>query len=195
MAENTEALTAIQEDIQDQAGMVTRQIQSEVQQLQDEEIHFFSESLQKETGHYEEKEISELELLQATKTSQAKLKIKRDLLAQRQAMASELFNHVADELKAFAASEAYADFMEKKLDKHASLIRKPGTCTVREQDAALMREILKRRGYPQAVETVYLEFGGWRFMCPSEGFEIDETLDNALRNQKEWFQNNSGFTL
>ena len=43
MAENTEALTAIQEDIQDQAGMVTRQIQSEVQQLQDEEIHFFSE--------------------------------------------------------------------------------------------------------------------------------------------------------
>ena len=58
MAENTEALTAIQEDIQDQAGMVTRQIQSEVQQLQDEEIHFFSESLQKETGHYEEKEIS-----------------------------------------------------------------------------------------------------------------------------------------
>ena len=91
MAEKTEALTAILEDIQDQAGLVTDQIHAEVQQLQDEEIHFFTESLHKETGHYEEKEISELELLQATKTSQAKLKIKRDLLAQRQAMASELF--------------------------------------------------------------------------------------------------------
>ena len=100
MAEKTEALTAILEDIQDQAGLVTDQIHAEVQQLQDEEIHFFTESLHKETGHYEEKEISELELLQATKTSQAKLKIKRDLLAQRQAMASELFDSVADELKA-----------------------------------------------------------------------------------------------
>ena len=72
MAEKTEALTAILEDIQDQAGLVTDQIHAEVQQLQDEEIHFFfTESLHKETGHYEEKEISELELLQATKTSQA----------------------------------------------------------------------------------------------------------------------------
>ena len=94
--------------------MVTDQIHSEVQQLQDEEIHFFTESLHKETGHYEEKEISELELLQATKTSQAKLKIKRDLLAQRQAMAAELFDHVADALKAFVASSAYADLLEDR---------------------------------------------------------------------------------
>lgn len=107
--------------------MVTDQIHAEVQQLQDEEIHFFTESLHKETGHYEEKEISELELLQATKTSQAKLKIKRDLLAQRQAMASELFDSVADELKAFAASSAYADLLEKKLDKHAKIAGKAGT--------------------------------------------------------------------
>ena len=195
MAEKTEALTAILEDIQDQAGLVTDQIHSEVQQLQDEEIHFFTESLHKETGHYEEKEISELELLQATKTSQAKLKIKRDLLAQRRAMAAELFDHVADALKAFVASSAYADLLEKKLDKHAKIAGKAGTFIVREQDEALMREILKRKGFSQPVETAYLEFGGWRFMCPSEGFEIDETLDNALRNQKEWFQNNSGFTL
>ena len=47
MAEKTEALTAILEDIQDQAGLVTDQIHSEVQQLQDEEIHFFTESLHK----------------------------------------------------------------------------------------------------------------------------------------------------
>ena len=195
MAEKTEALTAILEDIQDQAGLDTDQIQAEVQQLQEEEIHYFTQSLHKETGHYEEKEISELELLQATKTSQAKLKIKRDLLAQRQAMAAELFAGVADELKAFAASPAYAEFLEKKLDKHVRIADKDGTFIVREQDATLMGEILKRRGFQQPVETVYLEFGGWRFACPSEGFEIDETLDNALRNQKEWFQNNSGFTL
>ena len=133
MAEKTEALTAILEDIQDQAGWVTDQIHSEVQQLQDEEIHFFTESLHQETGHYEEKEISELELLQATKTSQAKLKIKRDLLAQRQAMAAELFDHVADALKAFVASSAYADLLEKKLDKHAKIAGKAGTFMVRER--------------------------------------------------------------
>ena len=92
-------------------------------------------------------------------------------------------------------SSAYADLLEKKLDKHAKIAGKAGTFIVREQDEALMREILKRKGFSQPVETAYLEFGGWRFMCPSEGFEIDETLDNALRNQKEWFQNNSGFTL
>ena len=33
MAEKTEALTAILEDIQDQAGLVTDQIHAEVQQL------------------------------------------------------------------------------------------------------------------------------------------------------------------
>lgn len=195
MAENTEALGMIKMDIQDQAELVITQIQAEVKQIQEEEIHFFSDSLAKEVEHYREKEISELELLQATKTSQAKLKIKRDLLARRQAMAEALFSEVAAALDQFAAGSDYPKFLAEKLAKHADLNTREGYFTVREADTELMQKLLAKSGLKQPLRTEALRFGGFKFISLSEGIEIDETLDNAVRAQKEWFQNNSGFTL
>ena len=140
-------------------------------------------------------EIGELKLLQATKTSQAKLKINRDLLGRRQAMAAELFDEVRRRLQQFAAGEQYAQFLEKKLQSLPQLKDKNGTFVVRKEDEALMGQLLNKLGYAQLVQTGDLPLGGFRFLCPEEGFEMDETLENAVKMQKEWFQNHSGFTL
>ena len=99
MTERTEAFRMITADIEDQAGLVTNQIQAEVRQMEEEEIQYFTVLTKKETENYREREIGELKLLQATKTSQAKLKINRDLLGRRQAMAAELFDEVRRRLQ------------------------------------------------------------------------------------------------
>ena len=189
MTERTEAFRMITADIEDQAGLVTNQIQAEVRQMEEEEIQYFTVLTKKETENYREREIGELKLLQATKTSQAKLKINRDLLGRRQAMAAELFDEVRRRLQQFAAGEQYAQFLEKKLQSLPQLKDKNGTFVVRKEDEALMGQLLNKLGYAQPVQTGDLPLGGFRFLCPGEGFEMDETL------QKEWFQNHSGFTL
>ena len=195
MTERTEAFRMITADIEDQAGLVTNQIQAEVRQMEEEEIEYFTVLTKKETENYREREIGELKLLQATKTSQAKLKINRDLLGRRQAMAAELFDEVRRRLQQFAAGEQYAQFLEKKLQSLPQLKDKNGTFVVRKEDEALMGQLLNKLGYAQPVQTGDLPLGGFRFLCPEEGFEMDETLENAVKMQKEWFQNHSGFTL
>lgn len=195
MTERTEAFRMITADIEDQAGLVTNQIQAEVRQMEEEEIQYFTVLTKKETENYREREIGELKLLQATKTSQAKLKINRDLLGRRQAMAAELFDEVRRRLQQFAAGEQYAQFLEKKLQSLPQLKDKNGTFVVRKEDEALMGQLLNKLGYAQPVQAGDLPLGGFRFLCPEEGFEMDETLENAVKMQKEWFQNHSGFTL
>ena len=195
MTERTEAFRMITADIEDQAGLVTNQIQAEVRQMEEEEIQYFTVLTKKETENYREREIGELKLLQATKTSQAKLKINRDLLGRRQAMAAELFDEVRRRLQQFAAGVQYAQFLEKKLQSLPQLKDKNGTFVVRKEDEALMGQLLNKLGYAQPVQTGDLPLDGFRFLCPEEGFEMDETLENAVKKQKEWFQNHSGFTL
>ena len=195
MTERTEAFRMITADIEYQDGLVNNQIQAEVRQMEEEEIQYFTVLTKKETENYREREIGELKLLQATKTSQAKLKINRDLLGRRQAMAAELFDEVRRRLQQFAAGEQYAQFLEKKLQSLPQLKDKNGTFVVRKEDEALMGQLLNKLGYAQPVQTGDLPLGGFRFLCPEEGFEMDETLENAVKMQKEWFQNHSGFTL
>lgn len=195
MAEKAEAFQAILEDIQDQAGLVINQIKDEVEQMQQEEISFFKESLNKETGHFCEKEMSELLLLSATKTSQAKLKIKRDLLSVRQEMVAQLFSSVEKELQEFVASSEYSQLLETKLLAHPEWLKMTGSFTVRQEDVELMKKLVKKNSFNHEVNVGAIKLGGFKFISNDEGIELDETLDNAVRTQKEWFQNHSGFTL
>lgn len=194
MMKENEALEIIEKDVQEQVNLVIDQINYEVKNMEEDQINFFKEGLRKEIETYKEKELNELRLFAATQASQNKLKTKRDLLHLRTQLVNQLFDQVKSKLVAFVASNDYVKFLEKKIDALGN-IDDNGYFEVRKVDVAIITEILKKKNCQCKVVETLIQLGGFRYVNPNKGFEVDDTLDFSLQNEMTWFQNNSGFTI
>ena len=91
-------LRKIQEDVNSNASLVKELVQSETDSLHDDQLSFYKEGLKKETDTYLEKELSELRLYAATKSSRDKMDTKKKLLALRQHLSNALFDEVRNKI-------------------------------------------------------------------------------------------------
>ena len=66
---------------------------------------------------------------------------------------------------------------------------------IRKEDEALFKEILKELNLNINVKFEHFNIGGFLLVDEKNGFEYDLSLDSKLKEQKIWFQNNSGFTF
>lgn len=179
-----------------QADYIINGIKMEVEAQRQEEIGEYKEELQSDINAYTEKELNELRLAAATQESQAKLKIKRDLLLVRSELVEQLFNEVRNDLLKFRNGKEYPEFLAKKLAKIASMTQlEDGYIEVREKDAEIIKDCLKEMKAVCEVKSAAIELGGIRFHSDKNKIEMDETLDAALASQMTWFQNHSGFTI
>ncbi|SJZ94388.1 V-type ATP synthase subunit E [Anaerorhabdus furcosa] len=194
MMKEKETLEIIESDVREQVNLVIDQINYEVKNMEEDQINFFKEGLKKEIETYKEKELNELRLFAATQASQNKLKTKRDLLHLRTQLVDQLFDDVKNKLTAFVESADYTKFIEKKIEQLGE-IDHDGYFEVRKEDVSLLTEILKKKNCQCKVEETLIQLGGFRYVNPNKGFEIDNTLDFSLQNEMTWFQNNSGFTI
>ena len=109
-------LRKIQEDVNSNASLVKELVQSETDSLHDDQLSFYKEGLKKETDTYLEKELSELRLYAATKSSRDKMDTKKKLLALRQHLSNALFDEVRNKLQQFRSSADYATYLKSRLD-------------------------------------------------------------------------------
>ncbi|MEG3058495.1 V-type ATP synthase subunit E [Anaerorhabdus sp.] len=189
-----EALEIIESDVHEQVQLVIDQINYEVKNMEEDQINFFKEGLRKEIETYKEKELNDLRLFAATQASQNKLKTKRDLLHLRTQLVTQLFDDVKSKLVSFVNSSDYSNFLEKRIEQLGA-IDTDGYFEVRKEDTALLTEILKKHNCQCKVVETLIQLGGFRYVNPNKGYEVDNTLDFSLQNEMTWFQNNSGFTI
>ena len=81
-------LKEIDRDVSSNAGLVQSLVEGETKSLRDDQIAFYKEALKKETDTYLEKELSDLRLYAATKSSRDKMNTKKKLLSLRQSYSS-----------------------------------------------------------------------------------------------------------
>ncbi|MEG0077108.1 V-type ATP synthase subunit E [Anaerorhabdus sp.] len=194
MMKEKEALEIIESDVHEQVQLVIDQINYEVKNMEEDQINFFKEGLRKEIETYKEKELNDLRLFAATQASQNKLKTKRDLLHLRTQLVTQLFDDVKSKLVSFVNSSDYSNFLEKRIEQLGA-IDTDGYFEVRKEDTALLTEILKKHNCQCKVVETLIQLGGFRYVNPNKGYEVDNTLDFSLQNEMTWFQNNSGFTI
>lgn len=186
-------LAKIEEDVNSNASLVKELVQSETDSLRDDQLSFYREGLKKETDTYLEKELSDLRLYAATKSSRDKMDTKKKLLALRQELADSLFESVREKLKEFRSSSDYTKYLKSHLDSLE--VTSGGEFLCAEEDVATMQSLLAEKGYKNPVQKDYLSLGGFKYHDESLGTEYTCSLEESLENEMEWFRNHSGFKL
>lgn len=191
--EEEKILKKIEEDVNSNAELVRNAVEGETEALREDQISFYRESLKKETETYLEKELSDLQLYAATKSSKDKMETKKKLLTLRQNLVERLFNDVRTDLKQFSASQDYEDWMRKHLAQID--ISESGIFSCKKEDQKLLKKLLVEKGLKNSIETAYLEIGGFLYRDESQMMEYSCSLDEKLKEQEEWFRSHSGFKV
>lgn len=186
-------LTAIEEDVKSNASLVRKTVEEETDHLRSDQLTFFKEGLKKETETYLEKELAELRLYAATKSSKDKMDTKKKLLALRTSYTDELFSEVRNDLKEFVKSDDYAEYLRRSLSEVE--VNPSGIFLCREEDIDLLRKILGEKGYTNTVKAEPMEIGGFVYRDEEAGIECSCRLGDRLADQREWFRNHSGFKV
>lgn len=186
-------IDTIDADIRSNADLVTDLVKQETENLRNDQISYFKAGLKKETDTYLEKELSDLRLYTATKSSTAKLDTKKKLLNKRMELTDELFNDVKEEVKKFANSADYKNYIVRNLKK--APVTKTGYFMVRKEDESLMKECLANSGFNHEIQVAYLPLGGFRYVDEANRMEYSCDLNEKAEEQFQWFRDHSGFQV
>ena len=188
-----ELLKAIDQDVRSHAEIVTKRVNEETDSMMEDQIGFYKEGLKKETDTYLEGELNDLRLYAATESSRAKMDTKKKLLEMRTSLTEDLMHEVKVELKAFAKTPEYEEYLKRHLDTQK--VSADGYFEVRENDVELMKKILKEKGLNNEVHGVYFSIGGFRYVDEKIGLEYSCALEGKRQEQFQWFRDHSGFKV
>jgi len=187
-------IISIEDDVNDKANLLIDRINEEIEYLRNKSLKKYKAHLDQEINAYRENELDELKLATASSISLSKLENKRNLLKLREEYVESIFNELDSKVINFVSSDKYNDYLSKCLDKYDVDYSK-GVFLVKEDDVKLITNILKEKEINSEVKAVYLRLGGFKFESKELSILIDESLDSRIENQKEWFQENSGFII
>ncbi len=188
-----EILKKIDEDVSSNADLIRTQVETENENLHQDQLSFFKEGLKKETDTYLEKELAEQRFFAATKTSTDKMNTKKKLLALRQSLSDELFNDVRSDLKKFTKSAEYETWLRDRL-REVPLSR-TGYFLAREEDMDLLKKLLAEIHCDLEVKKGYPEIGGFVYADVENSVEYSCTLGEKLKEAGEWFRNHAEFYI
>jgi len=152
---------------------------------------------EEEAAVFKEQELHELRGNLIQNESQAKWKVKHDLLKRRAELVDALFEDVQNDLKTFVGGMEYEGYNReqlKKLGERGDLGK--ATLLVRFRDIELFKKIVRDLALDYEVSVGELiHIGGFLLVSENKRLEIDDTFDNRLHSQREWFFNHSKLVL
>ena len=129
--------------------------------------------------------------------SESHIERTKKLIEKRDEYVKAIFEKAHEELVAFTKSADYASFMESKIKKVADDFKDSHSIMyVSAKDLAMKADLVKAFGQDIDVEASDdITIGGFIIENKESSLVVDETLDFALNNQKEWFNKNSGLII
>ena len=117
-------------------------------------------------------------------------------MQKRNELTAEIFNACEAQVTAFADSKDYPEYLRKQAAKLGGHPHTGACLYVREEDMRHEQLIREAFAQPCRVEKdSAIRCGGIRLECAEEGIVIDDTFDNALAEEKDWFFSNSGLFI
>jgi vacuolar-type H+-ATPase subunit E/Vma4 len=187
-------IISIEDDVNDKANLLIDRINQEIEYLRNKSLKKYKAKLEQEIDAYRENELDELKLATASEISVSKLENKKNLLKLREKYVVDIFDLLDKKVIEFKKSEKYYKCMLKCLENY-NLDYTKGFFLVKEEDKDFFENLLKEKNINSAVKADYIRLGGFKFESTELSILIDETLDSRVENQREWFQENSGFII
>ncbi|MDL2327145.1 V-type proton ATPase subunit E [Ruminococcaceae bacterium OttesenSCG-928-A11] len=127
--------------------------------------------------------------------SMALQQARQALLHHRTELVDGLFDDVEKQLAAFAKGPGYREWLLKRLNALAETAQKGDNAKVyvRKEDICLEKELKTAIDAAEVIEDEAIRLGGAKVQCGQLLYDL--TLDDALWEEKERFEETSGMTL
>lgn len=144
-----------------------------------------------------EKELAELSSKASLDLSNENVEKTKQLVEKRNEYVANIFEDAKQKLLAFVDGSQYQEYLLNKLNKMNTLYSfEKAILYVKQKDLGLKDMLVKAYGKPVSVEVSdQIVIGGFLLEDKVLNIVVNETLDFALENQKDWFYQHSGFMI
>ena len=196
MLSNQEKLLEFQKSIQRELSEQIATIDREIEQYRTAQSQAIEDEVYNDCYRMIQKAVANMNLHFTTERSQQLSELKRSLLLRRDEYAGEIFGVVRQKLLEYTGGTEYPAYLRRKLEKiRQEYSPSHPVIRIREQDMALQNVF--GDVFPGcSLETdEEITLGGFILEEPGKSYIINESLDNILEEQKEWFYSNSGLRV
>lgn len=192
-----ELLNYFQKEINAEVEKEITEIEAETKRLREEAYAKLEATSQREANEKAEKEINELVLANAKEISRMQTKINKQLISKRQELQNAIFDACKKKLVEFTQTKAYQEWVNQKIAKiDASMLDGQTEISFSQRDQQLAKQCANQLG--KKVELKFndeIQIGGFILVNYAKSIVLDESLDNRLAEQEEWFYNHSGLMI
>ena len=187
----------MKDEIERQAKSEEQAILNEVKALEDEAYESMKAEAKRDADLKLKQEEEEMSSNASAEISESHIERTKKLIEKRDEYVKNIFDQARDELKAFVKSDEYFPFVEAKIKKVAENFKDSKSIMyVSHDDIKNKDAFVKAFGTDIEVQASDdIQIGGFILENKASSLVVDETLDFALNNQKDWFNKNSGLII
>ena len=186
----------MKDEIEKQAKNEEQTILEELRKLEEDAYESMKAEAIRDAELKLKQEETEISSNAAAEISESHIERTKKLITKRDEYVTAIFTKAREELVAFSKSEEYKAFLVKKMEKVKKDFDEKTVMYLSPKDLGYKDELLKSFGKDIKVETrESIIIGGFVLENLESHLIVDETLDFALRNQKDWFNKNSGLII
>ena len=187
----------MKDEIERQAKSEEQAILNEVKALEDEAYESMKAEAKRDADLKLKQEEEEMSSNASAEISESHIERTKKLIEKRDEYVKNIFDQARDELKAFVKSDEYLPFVEAKIQRVAENFKDSKSIMyVSHDDFKNKDAFVKAFGTDIEVQASDdFQIGGFILENKASSLVVDETLDFALNNQKDWFNKNSGLII
>ena len=204
MEENQEVFLSMKNEIEKQSQREVDAIMAEVKKIEEEAYSSMRAEAKKDADLRLKQELDEtspyidipdeMQSESAAEISESHVERQNKLINKRDEYVTTIFKKAREELVAFTKTPEYKEFMVNKAKKLAGDYMPHSVIYVKEEDLGLADDLKAAYGDAE-VKAGDITIGGLIVENTESSIVHDETLEFALKNQKEWFIQHSGLII
>lgn len=197
MEKKEQVFLYMKEEIERLANLEEEKILDEAKRLEEEAYNQIKAEAKKDAEALLAKELVEISSNASVEASSSQEEKTKKLVEKRDEYVANIFSEAKDKLVAFANSKDYQAYLVKHMKEIGKLYpMSDSTLELREADMKYKDELIKAYGTALEVEVSdKITIGGFIVKNKATNVVVDESLDFALENQKDWFYKTSGLMI
>lgn len=197
MEKKEQVFLYMKEEIERLASLEEEKILAEAKQLEEEAYNQIRAEAKKDAEALLAKELVEISSNASVEASLSQEEKTKKLVEKRDEYVTTIFSKAKDKLVEFVNSQDYKAYLIKHIKEIGKLYQmENSTLKLRKEDMKYQDELIKAYGISLDVEVSdKIMIGGFIIENKATNVVVDESLDFALENQKDWFYKTSGLMI
>lgn len=197
MEKKEQVFLYMKEEIERLASLEEEKILAEAKRLEEEAYNQIKAEAKKDAEELLSRELAEISSNASVEASFSQEEKTKRLVEKRDEYVANIFSEAKDKLVAFVNSKDYQAYLVKHMEEIGKQYQMDNsTLLLRKDDLKFKDELIKAYGIALDVEVNdKIEIGGFIIENKATSVVVDESLDSALLNQKDWFYKTSGLMI